>query len=63
MDILNKKGQADRSKINISEDYDAKHGTKTQLQKAIDKLGNSSVSIHKELKGVTEPRGRGASFL
>ncbi|WP_347710873.1 hypothetical protein [Bradyrhizobium sp. CB1650] len=25
MDNLNKKGQADRSKINMSEDYEAKH--------------------------------------
>ncbi|MCK1710649.1 DUF3606 domain-containing protein [Bradyrhizobium sp. 143] len=51
MDNLNKKGQADRSKINLSEDYEAKHRTKTQLQKAIDKLGNSAVSVRKELKG------------
>ncbi|MET4071335.1 hypothetical protein ABID58_006147 [Bradyrhizobium sp. S3.2.6] len=33
----------------MSEDYGAKHWTTTQLQKAIDKLGNSAVSVRKEL--------------
>ncbi|MGY8684072.1 DUF3606 domain-containing protein [Bradyrhizobium sp. UFLA05-153] len=49
MDNLNKKGPSDPSKINMSEDYEAKHLTTTQLQKAIDKLRNSAVSVRKEL--------------
>jgi Protein of unknown function (DUF3606) len=45
---MDEKGQPDRSKINMSEDYEVKYWPKTlgvtreQLQKAIDKVGNSA---------------------
>jgi hypothetical protein len=50
MDDLNKKGAGDRSKINMHEDYEVKHWTKQlgvskeELQKAVDKVGNSATS-------------------
>jgi Protein of unknown function (DUF3606) len=55
MDDLKKKGVADRSKINMHEDYKVKHWTKKlgvsreQLQKAVDKVGNSAAAVRKEL--------------
>ena len=55
MDDLQKKGAADRSKINMSEDYEVKYWTrelgvsKEQLQKAVDKVGNSAAAVRKEL--------------
>jgi uncharacterized protein DUF3606 len=55
MDDLKKKGTADRSKINMHEDYEVKHWIKElgvsreQLQKAVDKVGNSAAAVRKEL--------------
>ena len=55
MDDLQKKGSEDRSKINMSEDYEVKYWTrelgvsKEQLQKAVDKVGNSAAAVRKEL--------------
>jgi hypothetical protein len=55
MDDLKKKGTADRSKINMHEDYEVKHWTKQlgvskeELQKAVDKVGNSAAVVRKEL--------------
>ena len=55
MDDLNKKGAADRSKINMSEDYEVKYWTKElgiskeQLRKTVDKVGNSAAAVRKEL--------------
>jgi len=54
-DNLTKKDQPDRSKINMHEDYEVKYWTKElgvtreQLQKAIDKVGNSASAVRKEL--------------
>ncbi|WKA26371.1 DUF3606 domain-containing protein [Bradyrhizobium roseum] len=59
-DNLTKRHQPDRSKINMSEDYEVKYWTnalgvsKEKLQKAIDKVGNSAAAVRKEL-GVDEP--------
>ena len=55
MDNLTKKGQPDRSKINMHEDYEVKHWAKElgvsreQLQQAVDKVGNSAAAVRKEL--------------
>ena len=55
MDSLTKKDQPDRSKINMHEDYEVKHWTKAlgvtkeELQKAVDKVGNSAAAVRKEL--------------
>jgi hypothetical protein len=55
MDNLNKKGTQDRSKINMHEEYEVKYWTrklgvsKEQLQKAVDKVGNSAAAVRKEL--------------
>jgi uncharacterized protein DUF3606 len=55
MDDLNKKGAGDRSKINMHEDYEVKYWTKQlgvsrdELEKAIDKVGNSAAAVRKEL--------------
>jgi Protein of unknown function (DUF3606) len=55
MDDLNKKGAVDRGKINMHEDYEVKHWTKQlgvskeELQKAVDKVGNSAAAVRKEL--------------
>ena len=55
MDNLTKKDQPDRSKINMHEDHEVKYWTKElgvtreQLQKAIDKVGNSASAVRKEL--------------
>jgi uncharacterized protein DUF3606 len=55
MDNLTKKDQPDRSKINMHEDYEVKYWTKElgvtreQLQKAIEKVGNSASAVRKEL--------------
>jgi hypothetical protein len=53
VDDLNKKGAGDRSKINM--DYELKYWTKQlgvskeELQKAVDKVGNSAAAVRKEL--------------
>jgi Protein of unknown function (DUF3606) len=55
MDDLKKKGATDRGKINMHEAYEIKHWTKElgvsreQLQKAVDKVGNSAAAVRKEL--------------
>jgi 3-oxoacyl-[acyl-carrier-protein] synthase III len=55
MDNLTKKDQADRSKINMRENYEVKYWThklgitKEQLQKVVDKVGNSAAAVRKEL--------------
>ena len=59
-DNLTKRHQPDRSKINMSEDYEVKYWThalgksREELQKAVDKVGNSAAAVRKEL-GVEEP--------
>ena len=55
MDDLKKKGQEDRSKINMHEPHEVKYWTKDlgvdkeQLQKRVDKVGNSAAAVRKEL--------------
>jgi hypothetical protein len=55
MDDLNKKGAGDRSKISMHEDHEVKYWTKQlgvskeELQKAVDKVGNSAAAVRKEL--------------
>jgi hypothetical protein len=55
MDDLKKKGPADRSKINMHEDWEVKYWTKelgvdkAQLQKLVDKVGNSAAAVRQEL--------------
>jgi hypothetical protein len=55
MDDLSKKGSPDRSKINMHESYEVKYWTRElgvnrdQLQKLVDKVGNSAASVRKEL--------------
>jgi hypothetical protein len=55
MDNLTKRDQPDRSKINMHEDHEVKHWTKAlgvtkeELQKAVDKVGNSAAAVRKEL--------------
>jgi hypothetical protein len=53
-DLTNKGGQ-DRSRINMSEDYEVKYWThhlgvsREELQRAVDKVGNSTATVRKEL--------------
>jgi hypothetical protein len=55
VDNLKKKGSQDRSKINMHEEFEVKHWvkelavTKEELQKAVDKVGNSAAAVRKEL--------------
>lgn len=59
MDNLSRKGQPDRSRINMNEDYKVKYWTKhlgvttEVLQKAIAKVGNSAAAVRKELEHQT----------
>ena len=52
---LTKRGQPDRSKINMSEDFEVKYWTKAlgidreMLRTAVDKVGNSAAAVRKEL--------------
>jgi hypothetical protein len=54
-DDKTRRGQPDRSKINMSEDYEVQHWTKhlgisrEKLQQLIDKVGNSAAAVRKEL--------------
>ena len=54
-DDKSKRGEPDRSKVNMSEDYEVQYWTKhlgvtrEELQKVIDKVGNSVEAIEKEL--------------
>jgi hypothetical protein len=55
MDNKSATGQPDRSKINMNEDYEVRHWTrqlgvtKEELQKAVDKVGNSAAAVRKQL--------------
>lgn len=55
MDNLTKRAQPDRSKINMGEAFEVKYWThalgvsKEELQKAVDKVGNSAAAVRKEL--------------
>ena len=55
MDDLKKKGSQDRSKVNMHEPHEVKYWTeelgvdKDQLQKLVDKVGNSANAVRKEL--------------
>jgi hypothetical protein len=55
MDNLTKKKQPDRSKINLSENFEVKYWlkalavSKDELVRAIDKVGNSAAAVRKEL--------------
>ena len=54
-DKLTKRGQPDRSKINMHEDYEVKYWThelgitRDRLQRLIDEVGNSAAAVRKEL--------------
>ena len=56
MGSLTKKDQRDRSKMNMHEDFEVKYWTKEfgvsreELQKAVDKVGNSAAAVRKELE-------------
>jgi 3-oxoacyl-[acyl-carrier-protein] synthase III len=53
-DLINR-GQPDRSKINMHEDYEVKYWTKhfgiskEKLAEVVDKVGNSAAAVQKEL--------------
>jgi hypothetical protein len=55
MDTLTRKAQPDRSKINMHDPHEVKywaHGlsvSRQELQKAVDKVGNSAAAVRKEL--------------
>ena len=57
-DSLTKRDQPDRSKINMNEDHEVYYWTKhlniskEELQKVVDKVGNSAAAIRKELLAV-----------
>jgi len=54
-DNLTNRVQPDRSKINMHEDHEVKYWThalgvsRDELQKAVDKVGNSAAAVRKEL--------------
>jgi hypothetical protein len=54
-DSLTKRDQRDRSKINMHEDFEVKYWIKAlgvskhELQKAVDKVGNSAAAVRKQL--------------
>src|SRR4051812_7146267 len=54
-DDKTKLGQADRSRINMSEDYEVRYWTKhlgvtqDELKRAVDKVGNSAPAVRREL--------------
>ncbi|WGD55533.1 DUF3606 domain-containing protein [Bradyrhizobium sp. CB1650] len=54
-DNLTKRGQPDRSKINMHEAHEVKYWThalgvtREELQKAVEKVGNSAATVRKEL--------------
>jgi Protein of unknown function (DUF3606) len=55
VDSPNKRAQPDRSKINMHQLHEVKYWThalnvsKEELQKAVDKVGNSAAAVRKEL--------------
>lgn len=54
-DNLMKTGGQDRSRINMNHEYEVKYWshhlgvTREELQRAVDKVGNSAASVRKEL--------------
>jgi hypothetical protein len=54
-DNVTKRDQRDRSKINMHEDFEVKYWTKAlgvsrdELQRAVDKVGNSAAAVRKQL--------------
>ena len=54
-DSLTKRDQRDRSMINMHEDFEVKYWTeelgvsRDELQKAVDKVGNSAAAVRKQL--------------
>lgn len=54
-DNLTKTGGQDRSRINMNQEYEVKYWshhlgvTREELQRAVDKVGNSAASVRKEL--------------
>ncbi|WP_213290979.1 DUF3606 domain-containing protein [Bradyrhizobium sp. sGM-13] len=56
-DSLTKRGKPDRSKINMSVHHEVHYWTKhlkvskEELQKTVDKVGNSAAAVRKELAG------------
>lgn len=54
-DNLTKRDQRDRSKINMDEEFEVRYWTKElgvsreELQKVVDKVGNSAAAVRKEL--------------
>jgi Protein of unknown function (DUF3606) len=54
-DDKSNRGRPDRNKINMSEDYEVKYWTqhlgvsRQELQRAVDKVGNSAAAVRKEL--------------
>ena len=50
-----KRGKPDRSKINMSEDYEVKYWarqlgvTRAELERTVDKVGNAAAAVRKEL--------------
>lgn len=55
MDNLQNRGQPDRSKINMHEAHEVQYWTKhlniskEELQRAVDKVGNSAAAVRKQL--------------
>jgi 3-oxoacyl-[acyl-carrier-protein] synthase III len=55
MGILTRRGPPDRSKINMQEAYEVKYWarelgvSREELEKTIDKVGNSAAAVRKEL--------------
>ena len=55
VDDKTKRGQPDRSKINMGEDYQVKYWakelgvTRSELQRVVDKVGNAAAAVRKEL--------------
>lgn len=62
MDSLKKRTMQDRSKINMHEDFELKYWTRKlgvtreELQRTVDKVGNSAAAVRKQLASrSTEP--------
>jgi hypothetical protein len=55
MDSLTKREQPDRSKINMGKDFEVKYWLKalgvsrSELQRVVEKVGNSAAAVRKEL--------------
>jgi len=55
MDSSRHRGQPDRSKINMSEDFEVRYWckhldvTREELQRVVDKVGSSAKAVEKEL--------------